>query len=45
MAFRIQGQKDAFDGIIAGAPANAVLESIEAMIDWAAVRAILARGS
>jgi len=44
MAFRIRGQKDAFDGVIAGTPANAALESIEAMIDWAAVRAVLARG-
>jgi IS5 family transposase len=44
MAFRIQGQKDAFDGVIAGAPANAALEEIAAMVDWSAVRGILARG-
>ena len=44
MAFRIQGQKDTFDGIIAGAPANSTLDAIDAMIDWGAVRAILARG-
>jgi IS5 family transposase len=44
MAFRIQGQKDAFDSIIAGVPANKTLEAIDEMIDWGAVRAILARG-
>lgn len=44
MAFRIQGQRDAFDGMIAGVPANAVLEAVEALVDWGAVRSILARG-
>lgn len=44
MAFRIQGQRDAFDGMIAGVPANTVLEAVEALVDWGAVRTILARG-
>jgi IS5 family transposase len=42
MGFRIQGQKDAFDAVIAAPPGNKTLEAIDNLINWNAVRLILA---
>jgi IS5 family transposase len=44
MAFRTQSNAapDAFDAVIAGAPANATLAELDALIDWAPVRSIFA---
>lgn len=44
MAFRIQSDSapDAFDGVIAGAPANATLSQLDGIIAWAAVRKLFA---
>jgi IS5 family transposase len=44
MAFRIQSNAspDAFDAVIAGAPCNATLSQLDALIDWARIRKIFA---
>lgn len=44
MGFRVQSEQpmDMFDGMIAGAPCNATLLKIDALLDWSRLRALMA---
>ena len=42
MAYRVQANRDAFDGVIAGAPANETLEVLARAIDWRRIREVMA---